>query len=86
MDVLCLVFQGAGTDDQVLIEILASRSGEEIKEIIKVYKRGDVMRQTRAEKHHYWDSSQGAKTMMDYPLKTFKSVLRFPIIDLKTFF
>uniref|UniRef100_A0A3B3BA21 Annexin n=1 Tax=Oryzias melastigma TaxID=30732 RepID=A0A3B3BA21_ORYME len=30
---------GAGTDDQVLIEILASRSGEQIKEIIKVYKK-----------------------------------------------
>uniref|UniRef100_A0A8C7WRP2 Annexin n=1 Tax=Oryzias sinensis TaxID=183150 RepID=A0A8C7WRP2_9TELE len=31
--------KGAGTDDQVLIEILASRSGEQIKEIIKVYKK-----------------------------------------------
>ncbi|KAM6923803.1 annexin A5a [Xenentodon cancila] len=31
--------KGAGTDDQVLIEILASRTGEQIKEIIKVYKK-----------------------------------------------
>lgn len=33
--------QGAGTDDDVLIEILASRTGEQIKDIIKVYKKGD---------------------------------------------
>lgn len=32
--------QGAGTDDDVLIEILASRSGEQIKDIVKVYKKG----------------------------------------------
>lgn len=32
--------QGAGTDDDVLIEILASRSGEQIKDIIKIYKKG----------------------------------------------
>ncbi|XP_061582478.1 annexin A5a [Cololabis saira] len=31
--------KGAGTDDQVLMEILASRTGERIKEIIKVYKK-----------------------------------------------
>uniref|UniRef100_A0A3Q2E520 Annexin n=1 Tax=Cyprinodon variegatus TaxID=28743 RepID=A0A3Q2E520_CYPVA len=31
--------KGAGTDDEVLIEILASRTGEQIKEIIKVYKK-----------------------------------------------
>lgn len=36
--------QGAGTDDQVLIEILASRSGEEIKETTKVYKKGDELK------------------------------------------
>uniref|UniRef100_A0A8D3DVC1 Annexin n=1 Tax=Scophthalmus maximus TaxID=52904 RepID=A0A8D3DVC1_SCOMX len=30
--------KGAGTNDEVLIEILASRTGEEIKRIIKVYK------------------------------------------------
>lgn len=33
--------QGAGTDDEVLIEILASRTGEQIKDIVKVYKKGD---------------------------------------------
>ncbi|KAM9850263.1 annexin A5a [Aulostomus maculatus] len=31
--------KGVGTDDDVLIEILASRSGEQIKDIIKVYKK-----------------------------------------------
>ncbi|XP_038554844.1 annexin A5a [Micropterus salmoides] len=31
--------KGAGTDDNVLIEILASRTSEEIKDIIKVYKK-----------------------------------------------
>uniref|UniRef100_A0A3B5M6Y3 Annexin n=1 Tax=Xiphophorus couchianus TaxID=32473 RepID=A0A3B5M6Y3_9TELE len=31
--------KGAGTDDQVLIEILASRTGDEIKDISKVYKK-----------------------------------------------
>ncbi|XP_068441945.1 annexin A5a [Clinocottus analis] len=31
--------KGAGTEDNVLIEILASRSGEQIKDIIKVYKK-----------------------------------------------
>uniref|UniRef100_A0A3Q3GCJ6 Annexin n=1 Tax=Labrus bergylta TaxID=56723 RepID=A0A3Q3GCJ6_9LABR len=31
--------KGAGTDDDVLIEILASRSREQIKDIIKVYKK-----------------------------------------------
>ncbi|XP_068571346.1 annexin A5a isoform X3 [Cebidichthys violaceus] len=30
---------GAGTEDDVLIEILASRTGEQIKDIIKVYKK-----------------------------------------------
>uniref|UniRef100_A0A3Q3W0P9 Annexin n=1 Tax=Mola mola TaxID=94237 RepID=A0A3Q3W0P9_MOLML len=30
--------KGAGTDDDVLIEILASRTGEQIKDITKVYK------------------------------------------------
>lgn len=40
-----LVFgsQGAGTDDEVLIEILASRTGEQIKEITKVYKKGELL-------------------------------------------
>lgn len=33
--------QGAGTDDDMLIEILASRTGEQIKDIIKVYKKGE---------------------------------------------
>uniref|UniRef100_A0A672GDK3 Annexin n=1 Tax=Salarias fasciatus TaxID=181472 RepID=A0A672GDK3_SALFA len=31
--------KGAGTDDDVLIEILASRSDQRIKEIVKVYKK-----------------------------------------------
>ncbi|XP_062414621.1 annexin A5a [Pungitius pungitius] len=31
--------KGAGTEDDVLIEILASRTGEQIKEIVKVYKK-----------------------------------------------
>ncbi|XP_075904180.1 annexin A5a isoform X2 [Nelusetta ayraudi] len=31
--------KGAGTDDDVLIEILASRTGEQIKDIVKVYKK-----------------------------------------------
>ncbi|KAM7417203.1 hypothetical protein PAMA_017037 [Pampus argenteus] len=31
--------KGVGTDDEVLIEILASRTGEQIKDIIKVYKK-----------------------------------------------
>uniref|UniRef100_A0A3P8RNE5 Annexin n=1 Tax=Amphiprion percula TaxID=161767 RepID=A0A3P8RNE5_AMPPE len=31
--------KGTGTDDEVLIEILASRTGEQIKDIIKVYKK-----------------------------------------------
>ncbi|KPP61463.1 annexin A5-like [Scleropages formosus] len=32
-------FQGAGTDEKVLIEILASRTPEQVREIIAVYKR-----------------------------------------------
>ena len=35
-----LVLQGAGTEDNVLIEILASRTPEEMKDIIKAYKKG----------------------------------------------
>ncbi|KAI3351446.1 hypothetical protein L3Q82_020301 [Scortum barcoo] len=31
--------KGAGTDDDVLIEILASRTGEQIKDIVKAYKK-----------------------------------------------
>ncbi|XP_030639391.1 annexin A5a [Chanos chanos] len=31
--------KGAGTDDKVLIEILASRTGDQIKDIIKAYKK-----------------------------------------------
>lgn len=44
--------QGVGTDDGVLIEILASRTSEQIKDIIKVYKKGDFhleQRQTEAD-------------------------------------
>lgn len=34
--------QGAGTDDDVLIEIMASRTGEQIQDIVKVYKKGET--------------------------------------------
>lgn len=46
--------QGAGTDDDVLIEILASRTGEQVKDIVKVYKKGELLsceRQTTADKN-----------------------------------
>lgn len=33
--------QGAGTNDEVLIEILASRTPEQMKAIIKAYKNGN---------------------------------------------
>lgn len=33
--------QGVGTNDEVLIEILASRTSDQIKEITKVYKKGE---------------------------------------------
>lgn len=35
--------QGVGTDDSVLIELLASRTSEQMKDIIKVYKKGDFL-------------------------------------------
>ncbi|XP_060782670.1 annexin A5a [Neoarius graeffei] len=38
-DQLHKAIKGAGTDDKVLIEILASRTPEQIKEIIKIYKK-----------------------------------------------
>lgn len=41
--------QGAGTNDEVLIEILASRTGEEIKEITKAYKKGEFHSAMRGE-------------------------------------
>ncbi len=34
-------FQGAGTDEACLIEILSSRSNAEIQEITKIYKAGE---------------------------------------------
>lgn len=37
---LLLFSQGAGTDEKVLIEILASRSPNEVNEIKSSYKRG----------------------------------------------
>lgn len=37
-----IVSQGAGTDDDVLIEILASRTGEQIRDIVEVYKKGET--------------------------------------------
>lgn len=42
--------QGAGTDDDVLMEILASRTGEQIKDIIKAYKKGDLLNCEREKK------------------------------------
>lgn len=39
---LFFFLQGAGTEDKVLIEILASRTCDEIKNIIKAYKKGNV--------------------------------------------
>ncbi|KAG7328902.1 hypothetical protein KOW79_007076 [Hemibagrus wyckioides] len=38
-ELLHKAIKGAGTDDKVLIEILASRTPEQIKEIIKIYKK-----------------------------------------------
>ncbi|KAK2839036.1 hypothetical protein Q7C36_013850 [Tachysurus vachellii] len=38
-DLLHAAIKGAGTDDKVLIEILASRTSEQLKEIIKIYKK-----------------------------------------------
>ncbi|KAL6479852.1 hypothetical protein MHYP_G00108850 [Metynnis hypsauchen] len=38
-DQLHKAIKGAGTDDKVLIEILASRTPEQIKEIVKAYKK-----------------------------------------------
>ncbi|XP_062856056.1 annexin A5a [Trichomycterus rosablanca] len=38
-DLLHNSLKGAGTDDKILIEILASRTPEQLKEIIKIYKK-----------------------------------------------
>ena len=35
-------WQGAGTDEACLIEILSSRSNAEIKEINRIYKQGEM--------------------------------------------
>lgn len=35
-------WQGAGTDEACLIEILSSRSNAEIKEISRIYKQGEL--------------------------------------------
>lgn len=37
-------WQGAGTDEACLIEILSSRSNAEIKEINRIYKQGEMPR------------------------------------------
>lgn len=36
-------WQGAGTDEACLIEILSSRSNAEIKEINRIYKQGEML-------------------------------------------
>lgn len=48
--------QGAGTEDEVLIEILASRTGEQIKEITKVYKKGKTL--------HWWRGREKQTNMV----------------------
>lgn len=35
------VLQGAGTDERVLVEILASRTAQQVRDIIKAYKEGE---------------------------------------------
>lgn len=43
--VIFLIFiflQGVGTEDEVLIEILASRTCDEMKDIAKAYKKGNI--------------------------------------------
>lgn len=37
-------WQGAGTDEACLIEILSSRSNAEIKEINRIYKQGEILK------------------------------------------
>lgn len=39
---LCFLLKGVGTSEGVIIEILASRTKAQIKEIIKAYKEGKV--------------------------------------------
>lgn len=38
----CFLLKGVGTSEDVIIEILASRTKAQIKEIIKAYKEGKV--------------------------------------------
>lgn len=40
--IIIIFLQGVGTEDKVLIEILASRTCDEIKEISKAYKKGNI--------------------------------------------
>lgn len=68
-----LVFglQGAGTDDDVLIEILASRTGEEIKDIIKVYKKGESL---SADDECVAVTDESAEYMLKFSLSTSNSL------------
>lgn len=44
MTVICFVsFKGAGTDEKCLIEILASRTNQELRAIFQAYKEGMLL-------------------------------------------
>ena len=57
--------QGIGTEDDVLIEILASRTGEQIRNIVKEYKKGELVRWERERQrqiHVYSDFTTCTRT------------------------